>query len=91
MTDSNTFERHARQKRLMLTQPDAGWSREDYDSELSAYIAERGRGPQTATMHPHTATALGLIEEHSYRPAAHDGPLVVTSSDYAPEMITLYY
>ena len=60
MTDIYTHERHARQKRLMLTKPNNGWSREDYDRDLRAYISERGRAPQTVTMHPETAVTLGL-------------------------------
>jgi hypothetical protein len=91
LTDTISDDRHARQKRLMLTKPHDGWSREDYDRELRAYIDERGRAPQTATMHPHTAATLGLREEHSNGFTVHTRPLVVTSPDYAREVITLYY
>jgi hypothetical protein len=91
LTDTTSDERHARQKRLMLTQPRDGWSREDYDRELRAYIGERGRAPQTATMHPHTAATLGLHQQHSNGFTVLTWPLVVTSPDYAPELITLYY
>jgi hypothetical protein len=91
LTDTTIHERRARQKRVMLTEPYDGWSREDYDRDLRAYIDDRGRAPQTVTMHPHTAATLGLGEEPHSRLTVHAGSLVITSSDYAPEMITLYY
>ncbi len=90
MTGSTPRARHPRQQRLMLTEPKTGWSREDYDRELAAYIAQRGRAPQTATMHTETAAALGL-REPCVMPAAGDQPLLVTSAEYPPQTITLYY
>ena len=91
MTDTCTHARHARQKRLMLTEPHNGWSRKAYDRDLRAYIDERGRAPQTVTMHPQTAATLGLDGPRGNVVAVHDCPLVVTSPEYAPELITLYY
>ena len=60
MTDFMTRARHIHQQRLILSEPETGWSREDYDRELAAYAVERGRAPQTATMHTETAVALGI-------------------------------
>jgi hypothetical protein len=91
LTDTYTYARHARQKRLMLTKPNNGWSREDYDRDLRAYIDERGRAPQTVTMHPETAATLGLDQTHGNDVAVLGCPLVVTSPEYAPELITLYF
>ena len=91
MPDTYTHESRARQKRLMLTKPNNGWSRADYDRDLRAYITERGRAPQTATMHPQTAATLELDQSRGYDVAGHGCPFVVTSSEYAPELITLYY
>jgi hypothetical protein len=90
MTDPTTRARHTRQQRLILSEPDTGWSREDYEHELATYVAERGRAPQTATMHTETAAALGLREAF-VTPAAGDQPLLITSADYPPQTITLYY
>ena len=90
MTDPTTRARHPRQQRLILSEPDTGWSREDYDHALAAYVAERGRAPQTATMHTETAAALGL-HEPCVMPAPGHQPLLVTSADYPPQTITLYY
>jgi len=90
MTDSTTRARHPRQQRLMLTEPKTGWSREHYERELADYIAERGRAPQTATMHTETAAALGL-QEAVIATAPGDQPLLVTSAEYPPQTITLYY
>jgi hypothetical protein len=59
MTDSTIRARHPHQQRLILTEPDTGWSREDYDQALAANVAQRGRAPQTATMHSETAAAPG--------------------------------
>ena len=91
MTDTSINDRHARQKRLTLAEPDVGWSRDAYDHELGAYVAERGRPPQTVTMHPDTALALGLSEALVDSAAGRGEPLVITSRDYAPQTITLYY
>jgi hypothetical protein len=85
-----TRVRHIRHQRLILSEPESGWSREDYDRELAAYAVERGRGPQTATMHTETAMALGL-DEAVIAPTAGDRPLLITSAHYPPRTITLYY
>jgi hypothetical protein len=90
---THTFidDRPTRQKRHTLAEPDAGWSRDAYDQELTVYVAERGRPPQTVTMHPETANVLGLHEGIVDPPVARGEPLVITSRDYAPQTITLYY
>lgn len=91
MSKIKTDDHCARQKRLVLCEPVAGWSRASFDRELTAYVAERGRAAQTATMHPDTALSLGLSEALVDPALGRHVPLVVTSSDYARQTITLYY
>lgn len=91
MIDPTTHPDNAQQKRLVLDEPTFGWSREVYERELSAYVEARGRQPQTVTMHPETAVRLGLNHAPVDLTPAPDEPLVVTSSDYARQTITLYY
>ena len=78
-------------KRVILDRPDAGWSAARYRQELTSYAAEFGRAPQTATMHPDTATALGLPDHLADAGDVPDSPFLVTSPDYARRSITLYY
>lgn len=90
MTDVISAARDIRQQRSILSKPVTGWSREDYDRELATYAVERGRAPQTATMHTQTAVALGL-DEVVVAPVVGARPLVITSTHYSPQTITLYY
>jgi hypothetical protein len=71
--------------RVVLQQPDEGWSREAYDRELETYVETHGRPPQTITMHPETMAALGLSAD------LQESPLLIASSEYDPATITLYY
>ena len=90
MTMTDVLERPALRKRVTLHVPAVGWSEEVYDRALRAYAVRHGRPPQTATMHPATATALG-VRDGIPRHGAHESPLVVTSPDYAGHAITFYY
>lgn len=78
-------------KRVTLHEPESGWSPEVYDRELTDYAAEFGRPPQTVTMHPDTAVALGLRDDLADLAGSSDSPLLVTSPEYARQEITLYY
>jgi hypothetical protein len=80
-----------RQTRVLLAEPDDGWSRGAYDRALDSYVGERGRPPQTVTMHPETATMLGLSEALVDPSAGAGVPMVITSLEYARQTITLYY
>jgi hypothetical protein len=91
VTVTDVPESRTQQKRVTLHEPDFGWSAEAYYRQLEAYVAEFGRAPQTVTMHPETATALGLHENVTDGAGASDAPFLVTSSDYARQEITLYY
>jgi hypothetical protein len=82
---------HPQQKRVTLLEPDSGWSAVTYGRELEAYIAEFGRAPQTVTMHPETAAALGLRDNLIDTAGPSGDPFLVTSPDYARQEITLYY
>jgi hypothetical protein len=91
MTVSAIHTLPARQKRLMLTEPELGWSRDAYERELRVYVAERGRGPQTVTMHPTTADALALGEDQGERAADGADPLLITSLDHDRQIIVWYF
>jgi hypothetical protein len=91
MSMTDAVARQTRQARVILHEPVGGWSAAAYDQELVAYVASRGRAPQTVTMHPETAAALNVCDEFVAPVGATSAPLVVTSSDYARQTITLYY
>ena len=88
MAETTLPDTAAVQERVTVRAPEGGWSREAYDRALAAYAAERGREPQTATMHPDTAWALRLHEEDE---PGRRAPMVVTSADYDPATVTWYY
>jgi hypothetical protein len=90
MTMTDVLERPALLKRVTLQEPTGGWSAAAYDRALRAYAARHGRPPQTATMHPETATVLG-VREGLLLNGAHESPLVVTSPEYEGHTITFYY
>ena len=78
-------------KRVILDRPDSGWSAALYFRDLASYAAECGFAPQTVTMHPDTAAALGLPDDLADAGHAPHSPFLVTSSDYARRSIRLYY
>jgi hypothetical protein len=88
MGETTLTDAAAVQGRVTVRAPEGGWSREAYDRAIVAYTTERGREPQTATMHPDTAWTLRLHEEDA---PGRRGPMVVTSVDYDPATITWYY
>jgi hypothetical protein len=88
---NETQERLQRQEKLAIEEPQSGWSRQAYTEALDAYVAERGREPQTITMHPETMAALGLSDEAGATFADTASPMLVTSRDYPRSIITLYY
>ena len=86
---TNEMPRHAR---VVLLEPDAGWSRAFFDREIAQYARDRGAAPRTATLHPDTMAALGFaglwalgIDVTTPR-----GPMLVASLDYARDRITLF-
>ena len=91
MTVADVHESQTQQKRVTLHAPDSGWSPATYTRELETYVAEFGRAPQTVTMHPETAAALGLRDNLTDAAGASETPFLVTSPDYARQTITLYY
>jgi hypothetical protein len=88
---ADTLERTELQGKVTFHQPDAGWTAESYEHELNDYVAVRGRAPQSVTMHPDTAEALGLSEEIGDPSLENGVPFLVTSPDYDRETITLYF
>ena len=79
------------QGKVTFHEPDAGWSAGVYEQKLGEYVAVRGRAPQSVTMHPDTAHALGLGEGAVDPTLISSIPFVVTSPDYDRHTITLYY
>jgi hypothetical protein len=79
------------QGKVTFYEPDAGWSAEVYEQELEEYVAVRGRAPQSVTMHPDTAVALGLDGGNADSSLMRNIPFLVTSPDYDRDTITLYF
>ena len=79
------------QGKVTFEEPPGGWSVESYEQELGEYVAVRGRAPQSVTMHPDTATALGLDDGDADPALTRNIPFLITSSDYDRDTITLYF
>jgi len=79
------------QGKVTFQEPDGGWSAEAYEQQLGEYVAVRGRAPQSVTMHPDTAAALGLEDGDADPSLMRNIPFLVTSPDYDYDMITLYF
>jgi hypothetical protein len=90
-TDVQGHEHEHLQGKVTFHEPDAGWSMEAYEQALGEYVAVRGRAPQSVTMHPDTAHALGLSEGTVDPTLTSSIPFVVTSPDYDRHTITLYF
>src|SRR5687767_5905317 len=90
-TDVREHEHEHLQGKVTFHQPDAGWSAKSYEQGLEEYVAVRGRAPQSVTMHPDTAAALGLSEGTVDSSLTSSVPLVITSPDYDRDTITLYF
>jgi hypothetical protein len=79
------------QGKVTFQEPDGGWSAEAYEQKLEEYVAVRGRAPQSVTMHPDTAEALGLDGDNADSSLTRNIPFLVTSPDYDRDTITLYF
>jgi hypothetical protein len=90
-TDVREHEHEHLQGKVTFHQPDAGWSAKSYEQELKEYVAVRGRAPQSVTMHPDTAVALGLNDGNADPSQTRNIPFLVTSLDYDRDTITLYF
>ncbi len=88
---AETLENVELQGKVTFHEPDTGWSAESYEHELDQYVAVRGRAPQSVTMHPDTAAALGLEEGNDDPALTRNVPFLVTSPDYDRDTITLYF
>ena len=86
-----TREQSQRQKKVLIHEPDTGWSDERYTREIDGYIAAHGRAPQTITMHPETMHTLGLDGKLPDAFGAKNASVLVVSSEYDRSTITLYY
>jgi hypothetical protein len=90
-TDVQEHEHEHLQGKVTFLEPDAGWSAEAYEQELGEYVAVRGRAPQSVTMHPDTAVALGLDDSDADPSLTRNIPFLVTSPNYDRDTITLYF
>ncbi len=79
------------QGKVTFQEPDGGWSADAYEHQLNEYAAVRGRAPQSVTMHPDTAAALGLEDGPADPSLTRNVPFLVTSPDYDRDTITLYF
>ena len=78
--------------RVVLLEPDAGWTRAFFDREMAQYARDRGAAPRTVTLHPDTMAALGYAGPWALGldVATPRGPMLVSSPDYARDRITLF-
>lgn len=78
--------------RVVLLEPEAGWSRAFFDREMGQYAQDRGAAPRTVTLHPDTMEALGFegLWALGLEVATPRGPMLVSSPDYARDRITLF-
>jgi hypothetical protein len=88
---ADTLEQTDLQGKVTFHAPDTGWSAEAYERELNEYVAVRGRAPQSVTMHPDTAAALGLDDDNADPALTRNIPFLITSADYDRDTITLYF
>ena len=86
-----TMENVELQGKVTFHEPETGWSADAYEHELNEYVAVRGRAPQSVTMHPETASALGLEDEYVDPSLTRNVPFLVTSPDYDRKTIMLYF
>lgn len=78
--------------RVTLLEPNEGWSRPFYEREIAQYTVDRGAAPRTVTLHPDTMAALGFQVTWTMGTAVErsPGPVLVSSSTYARDRITLF-
>lgn len=78
--------------RVFIREPREGWSRAFYERQIAQYAKDRGAAPRTVTLHPETMSAFGFSTTwiNASESELSDGPLLVPSSHYARDMITLY-
>jgi hypothetical protein len=78
--------------RATIARPRDGWTRRFYDRQIAQYARDRGAPPRTATLHPETMCALGFDTTwiDAVDPVKPGSPLLVSSTDYARDVITLY-
>ena len=78
--------------KVVLLEPDEGWSQAQYQQHIAQYIRDRGAAPRTVTLHPETMATLDLqasrAEENTREQSRQ--PLLITSSTYARDRITLF-
>ena len=78
--------------RVVLLEPDEGWTRAFFDREMAQYACDRGAAPRTATLHPETMRVLGFAAHWIFGVdvGTPRGPMLVSSPEYARDRITLF-
>jgi len=78
--------------RVTLLEPVNGWSRAHYEREIAQYTRDRGAPPHTVTLHPDTMVTLELQTSRPIdtRVGRSRDPMVISSSTYARDRITLF-
>jgi hypothetical protein len=86
---TNNMPPHAR---IIICEPDEGWSRVFFDRQIAQYALDRGAAPCTVTLHPDTMAALGFSTTwlNATTVEISRRPILVSSTDYARDFITLY-
>ena len=86
---TDDMPRHAR---IVIFEPDEGWSRMFFDRQIAQYALDRGAAPRTATLHPATMAALGFSTTWLSARAVELSrePILVSSAEYGRDFITLY-
>jgi hypothetical protein len=78
--------------KVVLLEPDEGWSRAHYQQHIAQYTRDRGAAPRTVTLHPETMATLDLqaapAQENTSERARQ--PMLISSSTYARDRITLF-
>jgi hypothetical protein len=78
--------------RVVLLEPEVGWSRAFFDREMTQYARDRGAAPRTVTLHPDTMVAFGFASLWALGLSVTTprGPILVSSLAYARDRITLF-
>lgn len=78
--------------RAIIAEPQDGWTRPFYDRHIAQYVRDRGSAPRTVTLHPETMASLGFSVSwvDAAEPVRPGDPLLISSTDYARDAITLY-
>ena len=85
---TDDMPRHAR---VILLEPEGGWTRVFYNQQIDQYALDRGAPPRTVTLHPETLATLGFGEARTRTTGGQPrAPILIASTNYARGSITLF-